>query len=370
VRPSLPKTKIVASLGRRVAEPGPSGQFGGPDATFEFGAETAVATKAPDPKFDRQRIVAVVLLGTAIIVAIGAGVYVKDRLSQPAAAAAGSLQIGSDPPGAEVRLNGTPRGTTPLSLSVPAGQYKLSVHSGVNVKEMPVTIANGAATVLHMTWADTTPAAAAEVGSLSVATDPAGARVLVDGEDRGESPLTLRNIPAGQHRVVVRAGGNTYTRNVLVEAGATATLFIGGNTGPATGSIAVSSPVAVQIFEEGRLIGTSDMDRIMLPAGQHDLEIISEAIGYRTNRTIRVAPGQTSSLALELPKAALSINAVPWAEVYIDGVRAGETPLGNLQQTIGPHELLFRHPQLGERKLVTTVTLKETNRISVDMRKR
>jgi hypothetical protein len=370
VRTSLPKTKIVASLGRRVAETGPAAQFSGPDATLEFAAETAVATKDPDPKFDRRRIIAAVMIGVAVIGAGAAGIYFKDQSSQPAAAAAGSLRIESDPSGAEVRLDGAPRGTTPLSLSIPAGQYKLSVHSGVNVKEMPVTVTSGTATVLHLTWADTAPALTAAVGNLSVATDPSGARVLVDGEDRGESPLTLRNIPTGQHRVVVRAGGNTYTRSVLVEAGATATLFIGGSTGPATGSLAVSSPVAVQVFEDGRLIGTSDMARIILPAGQHDLELISEAVGYRANRSIRVAAGQTASLAVELPKATLSINAVRWAVVYIDGVRAGETPLGNLQQTLGPHELLFRHPQLGERKMVTTVTLKEINRISIDMRKR
>ena len=66
----------------------------------------------------------------------------------------------------------------------------------------------------------------------------------------------------------------------------------------------------------------------------------------------------------------MSINAVPWAEVFIDGTRVGETPLGNLPQTLGPHEIVFRHPQLGERRVNTLVTLKETNRISMDMRQR
>jgi serine/threonine-protein kinase len=66
----------------------------------------------------------------------------------------------------------------------------------------------------------------------------------------------------------------------------------------------------------------------------------------------------------------VSINAVPWAEVFIDGTRVGETPLANVQQTLGPHEVVFRHPQLGERRVNTVITLKETNRISVDMRQR
>jgi hypothetical protein len=69
-----------------------------------------------------------------------------------------------------------------------------------------------------------------------------------------------------------------------------------------------------------------------------------------------------------LPRAPLSINAIPWAEVFIDGTRVGETPLGNLPQTLGAHEIVFRHPQLGERRLSIVVTTKDKNRISVDMR--
>jgi hypothetical protein len=112
------------------------------------------------------------------------------------------------------------------------------------------------------------------------------------------------------------------------------------------------------------------MDRIMLPAGEHLLELSADAVGFRTTRSVRVTAGQTVALEVELPRAPVSINAVPWAEVFIDGTRVGETPLGNLQQPLGPHEIVFRHPQLGERRVTAMVTLKEAARISMDMRQR
>jgi hypothetical protein len=169
----------------------------------------------------------------------------------------------------------------------------------------------------------------------------------------------------------VRAGGTTHTRTVQIEAGTTASLFFGGTQATAVpGSIAIASPVPVQVFENKRLIGTSDMDRIMLPVGEHVLELAADAVGYRATRTVRVTAGQTVALAADLPRAPLSINAIPWAEVFIDGTRVGETPLGNLPQTLGPHEIVFRHPQLGERRSNVMVTLKETARISIDMRQR
>jgi hypothetical protein len=369
VASSVPKTKIVAAFGKREWA-SPATQLSARDATLEFAAETsgAVRNSGASPKIGRKHVAAVAG-GVVLIALITAGVYWKDRWQPTAASTDGSLKVESDPPGAEVRLNGQSRGVTPLSLSVPPGKYTLTVQHGAGIKEMPVSVANEGATVHHITWADL-PAARAETGHLSVATDPAGGDVIVDGETRGVAPLTLFDLPVGRHRVVVRARGTTYTRTVQIEAGATASLFFGGSQAAAPGSIAIESPVPVQIFEDKQLIGTSQMDRIILPAGDHVLDIVADSLGFRTTRTIRVAAGQTAAIPVELPRATVSINALPWAEVFIDGTRIGETPLGNLPQTLGPHEIVFRHPQLGERRLNTVVTMKDNNRISMDMKQR
>jgi hypothetical protein len=63
----------------------------------------------------------------------------------------------------------------------------------------------------------------------------------------------------------------------------------------------------------------------------------------------------------------MHLNATPWAEVWIDGVKAGETPIGNLPVTIGPHEIVFRHPELGEQVHAATVKAGAPVRLSVDL---
>ena len=126
----------------------------------------------------------------------------------------------------------------------------------------------------------------------------------------------------------------------------------------------------VQLFENQRLLGSSQTDRIMVPVGRHELEVVNEALGYRAVKTVNVVPGQTASLKLDLPKAPMALNAVPWAEVWVDGDRVGETPIGSVQVSIGPHEVVFHHPELGERRVVTTVTLAGPAKVSVDMRKK
>ena len=70
-----------------------------------------------------------------------------------------------------------------------------------------------------------------------------------------------------------------------------------------------------------------------------------------------------------LPKGTAHLNATPWAEVWVDGEKVGETPLGNLALTIGPHEIVFKHPDLGEQAHAATVTANAPLRLSVDLSK-
>jgi hypothetical protein len=75
-------------------------------------------------------------------------------------------------------------------------------------------------------------------------------------------------------------------------------------------------------------------------------------------------------IKIDFPKGTIAVNAVPWAEVWIDGERVGETPMGNLPIAIGPHEVVFRNPELGELRHAVTVTLTAPARVSVDLRKK
>jgi hypothetical protein len=56
--------------------------------------------------------------------------------------------------------------------------------------------------------------------------------------------------------------------------------------------------------------------------------------------------------------------------VWIDGQQIGETPLSNVRVPIGSHELVFRHPELGEKPVRAVVTAGAPNRVSVDLRQR
>jgi hypothetical protein len=160
---------------------------------------------------------------------------------------------------------------------------------------------------------------------------------------------------------------------VMIQPGATASLVVPMKTpqgAPVSGWISIAAPAELQIFENQRLLGSSRTDRIMVAAGRHEIEFSNDALGYRSSQTIQVAPGQVAKVKPDWPQGTIAINATPWATVTLDGQDLGETPVGNTNVPIGTHEVVFRHPQLGEQRFTTTVTATTPARLSVDMRKK
>jgi hypothetical protein len=83
-----------------------------------------------------------------------------------------------------------------------------------------------------------------------------------------------------------------------------------------------------------------------------------------------VRAGQAAPVSISMPEVPMNINATPWAEVFINNTRIGDTPLANVTLPPGDHVIVFRHPQFGEKRQTVRVTLKESPRVSVDMRPR
>jgi hypothetical protein len=328
-------------------------------------AATPVARPASRVSF-RRSVQGMIVVGAATLA--GAGLYT----SRPATAAStGVLRVETDPPHAQVQIDGHAEGAAPLTRTLTAGSHNITIAQGARNRTLAVDVVAGITAVHHLELgveaAAVAPAPPA-LGALDVVTTPAHAAVTIDGVGRGYSPVTVTALAAGSHDVVIATGDATYRRTVQVQGGATASLVVGNTPASTFGWLAARTSVPLQIIEQGAVVGTTESDRIMLPVGDHQFEFVSGALGFRATRKVTIASGRVTTLAVDLPQVPLSVNAVPWAEVWIDGTRAGETPIGNLLQGIGTHEVVFRNPQFGERRRTVVVTVDTPARISVDMR--
>ena len=290
-------------------------------------------------------------------------------------ATSGTLSVQTTPSGLQVLVGGKSVGQTPLTLPLAAGSYDLEVGAPGQRRAIKATVLAGMTSTQHIEFATVAAPPVLPGGTLRIESVPSRLPVQVDGVDRGVSPLTLDGINPGDHAVSVTTARGLVRNVVKVRQGETLSLVLTASApasdAAATGGwLTIASPITMQIREGGKVIGSTESDRLMLPAGEHQLEIVNEALGFRATRKVRIEPGKTAMTRIELPNGSLSLNAQPWAEVWIDGVRVGDTPIGNLQRPIGPHKVVFRHPDLGERTESVVVTLRETVRLGVDLRRK
>jgi hypothetical protein len=333
----------------------------------------AGALPAAGPPASRWRVGAILATILLVIAGIGVPAYFLVRaranparnVPAPPAVVEGTAMVVSRPAGADVFINGTNRGQTPLKLSLPAGTYELELRNGASKRSLSMTIDPSTAV---REFVDLAPDGG--FGTLEVTTDTPGARVTVDGTYRGVTPLTLADVEPGPRRVVVSSATGTVTRNVTVTAGATAAVVASivpaGSTG---GWVTIDAPIEMQVMEDGRVIGTTGADRVMLPAGRHDLHLVAPGLEFDTGVVADIPAGKTIVIPVAVPNGTLSINASPWADVLVDGRAVGSTPIGNLTLPIGPHEVIWRHPQFGERRQTVRVAARTPGRVGMDMSK-
>jgi hypothetical protein len=363
-KPSVPATHAPSGAPPPSSRPIPSAVTTAPAASI-----ASIAPRAP-----RSRVrVALAVIGLVACCTAGAAAawrYVAPSSPAPVlVVGTGTLSVDSEPKGTPVLVDGEARGVTPLTLSLATGPHRVEIRGANEARTIPVTIMAGTQASQYIELSrDTTRS-----GQLQVRTEPAGAHVSVDGAPRGRSPVLVEGLTPGEHMVVLESDLGTVRHSVTVTAASTASLVVplGAPEGaPFSGWIAIAAPSELQVFENTRLLGTNQSDRIMVSAGRHEFEIVNEALGYRATRTVQVAPGKVSAIKIEWPKGTIAVNAVPWAEVWIDGERIGETPIGNVSVPIGVHEIVFRHPDLGEKHFSATVSLNTPARVSVDLRKK
>ncbi len=285
------------------------------------------------------------------------------------------MVLETSPAALDVLVDGAPAGRSPVVMSVAAGQRSIEVRYQGRGRVFPVAVGAGDVVRQRFEFAEPDRAAAtaaAAVGGLVVSSEPAGLAVSLDGQPRGVTPLALVDVAPGEHVVVARSASGPLERRVGVQAGSQSTVHIVTPTAvaPATGSLKVDTPVAVQITEAGRVLGRSDGGALVLSVGEHALDFDSEELGFRSQQRVRIAAQTTNTVRLVVPPGSLSLNASPWAEVFVDGERIGETPIGNLSRPIGRHEVVFRHPELGEHREIVLLRPDRPTRLSVNLRER
>jgi hypothetical protein len=290
-----------------------------------------------------MRSAALLIVAAGLVGGLGwAGWSYYSRTARP-----GSVSIESNPSGAEIFVDGASKGVTPLTIALPPGRHNLELRRRGATRQISVEVAAGQQLRQQIDLTNLKP-----IGTLVVNSEPKGAKVIVDGRERGVTPLRLADMSVGAHKVVLQSTSGSIAKDVQIQAGGTVTI----DEGIFSGWIAVFAPFDVEVYERRRRIGTTDNERIMLQPGRHELDLVNTQRGFRDTRIIDLGSGATVAINVETTEGILRIDAPAGAEILIDGLKVGDAPIGDQTVTLGIREISVRHPELGEKKVSATVT--------------
>ena len=185
---------------------------------------------------------------------------------------AGILEISTDPSGAEVMVNGVPRGHSPVIVrDVPKGGAVVKVKKdGFEEESREVRIVAGERLSLPITLKGLP-------GTLFLSSVPDGARFYVNDEFRGVAPVSLGNLEPGTYEVRAELKGyGTMIQSVEVGNGASPRKEF--RLSNVMGRIeVVTAPVGVQVYIDNRLLGvTKSSDPAALKSDPFAIENVLE----------------------------------------------------------------------------------------------
>ncbi|MEW5913516.1 MAG: protein kinase [Thermodesulfobacteriota bacterium] len=115
------------------------------------------------------------------------------------------------------------------------------------------------------------------------------------------------------------------------------------------------------VYFNGRLLGSTPLSGVKLPVGSQVLEV--RAYGATQKVTVSIQKNQTTRTQATLTGGALSVNSSPAAEIFLDGIPLGYTPLTRSNLYLGPHVLSARLS--GYRSQETNVVLRRGRTVNI-----
>lgn len=270
----------------------------------------------------------------------------------------------SYPSGGREALKVTVKGWAP---GVSSDQQKTLIHIA---EESPRGIVNHTeesrvATVLFRSGALREEIPEVPTGSLHITSAPSGARIILEGVEKGITPATLERVPAGPSSLILSLPGYhnaTLSVSVIARENVEVSTQLVEQTGASTGILVVdSSPPGAVVSLDGNGQGTTPYTIDALAPGIHSLvvsldgyqpfegevKITAGGTSYQTVSLVPATSPEMTSASTSGGQGATEVSITsspPAADVIVDGVHQGLTPVRLSSLSPGTHTVELAFP--------------------------
>ena len=232
----------------------------------------------------------------------------------------GLVLLQTVPPGAEVEIDGAFRGKTPLLLlDLGLGEHPTLIRSeGYQPRKLAIKVADR---VPQKIMTDLT----SDSAKISVASEPDGAAVLINGSHRGLTPCTVDRIPSGDIELEITLKGyQKHQEKIVLNAGGVFEVRVTLKPLPATLSVQ-TLPAKARIYLKDQFQGESPLVLTNLPPGNYRLR--AELRGYEADaRDLVLKPEDRITEEFRFTRNSgmlVIVTTPPGVKVFVDGEERG-----------------------------------------------
>jgi PKD repeat protein len=230
----------------------------------------------------------------------------------------GTLTVYTTPSGAMVYVDQIYQGTTPLTipqLSTNSHAVRLTL-TGYTDYDTTVNVYAGQTPLINHQFTQSQPSQT--TGSLQVSTIPSGATIILDGKNKGQTPVTISDLSTGDHTAkLTKSGYWDFSQTVHIDAGQTTPLDVSlvlssqptfSQTSatptpyqPVTGGAIVitSNPPGANVYLDGKSSGTTPVTLQNVNPGSHTILLTMQ--GYSdASRSVDVSAGSQNQISVDM----------------------------------------------------------------------
>jgi serine/threonine-protein kinase len=291
----------------------------------------------------------------------------------------GTIAVESTPPGAKIFIDGEEIGerapTTIPAVTVGEQHFLVAEMEGKTSQARRITLEQeGDFKTLRFDFEQAQSAARVDFEGL-----PEGATVEIDGQGRAAGNYDLE--PSVSHTVAVSMNGRELVRREVrpspgevirvpvPEPPASSKEPPSRHVAPRTGTatIIVSTQPTTTVSLGSKSLGSSPVEADV-EAGSYTLRLVNRSLLINYSESIRLSPGQRLQRTIALGQGRLRVSARPFADVTVNGVPLGQTPVLKTLYA-GTYSVVLANDRLNKReRQVIRIREGSDERVSVDWR--
>ncbi len=176
-------------------------------------------------------------------------------------------------------------------------------------------------------------------GELRINSTPPDAKVIMNGQDLGNTPFRRKGLKSGLYKITLKKEGfSDYKKSVRVRGNKISRLspeLVSNN-----GKLSILVKPFGSILIDGKLLkrDTPTQFNTEILAGRHKLTIVHSGLGSRWEKRIEVVGGKTHDIFVDFTKMVnVTVISKPWGTIIVDGKLTGDVSPKQIKVRVGQH---------------------------------